>query len=181
LSELEWLSCDWPFDILRHLDGKIDDTAFMRFSVACCRRVWPLITDPRSRAVVEATEAFLAGRLTADAAQPVLDEWDRAYEAGEVHDLAGGSTNEAIECVCGVGYGHAAQVARACFESAGYSASELLRAAGAPQPEITAAWLAAETAERLAQCAVLREMFGQLLEKSLGQAETSATPDQKGM
>jgi hypothetical protein len=177
LTKADWLSCDWPFDMLRHLDGKIDDAAFMRFSVACCRRVWPLITDSRSRAVVEATEAYLAGRLTAEAAQPTLDEWDRAAEAGEVRDLAGGWTNEAIESVCGVGLGHAAQVAKACFESAGYAASEPLRAAGAPQPEITAAWLAAERAERLAQCALLREMFVYLPEGSRGQAERGAPPD----
>jgi hypothetical protein len=177
LSKSEWLSCDWPFDLLRHLDGKINDVAFMRFSVACCRRVWPLITDPRSRAVVEATEAYLAGQLTAEAAQPALAEWVRADEAGEVRDLAGGLTNEAIESVCGVGFGHAAQVAKACFESAGYAASQPLRATDAPQPEITAAWLAAERAERLAQCAILREMFLYLPDGSRGPPEQGTSAD----
>jgi hypothetical protein len=181
LTVAEWLSCDWPYDMLRHLDGKIGDEEFMRFSVACCRRVWLLIADPRSRAVVEATEDYLAGRLSAGAAQPIFDEWDRAHEAGQVPDLAGGSTHEAIESVCGVGLGHAAQVAKACFESVGYAASEPLRAAGAPQPEITAAWLAAETAERLAQCSMLRELFEFLPERSRGQAEPGAAPDRGRM
>ena len=180
MTEAEWLSCDRPYDMLRHLDGKIADAAFMRFSVACCRRVWPLITDPRSRAVVEATEAYLTGRLTAEAAQPILDEWGRAYEAGEVDDLAGGSTNEAIESVCGVGLGHAAQVSAACFQSAGFAASVPLRVAGTPQSEITAAWRVAEVAERLAQCAMLREMFGYLREGSRAQAEPGAAADRGG-
>jgi hypothetical protein len=145
--------------MLRHLDGKLADEQFMRFSVACCRRIWPLLTDPRSRAVVEATEGYLVRIMPAASAGQVYAEWDRAYRAGEVDDLAGGSTNEAIESICGVGYGHAAQVAKACFESVGYAASDRLRATGAPQAEITAAWHAAEFVERAAQCQLLRELF----------------------
>ena len=122
----------------------------MRFSVQCCRRIWPLFSDCRSRAVVEGTEAYLDGRLTSETASPILEEWDRAYQAGEIHDLAGGSTHVAIESVYGVGFGHAAQVAKACSESAGYAASNGLRVADAPESAETDAWLTAETAERLA-------------------------------
>jgi hypothetical protein len=145
--------------MLRHLDGKIEEQEFMRFSVACCRRIWALITDLRSRAAVEATEACLAGRLTFAAAKPILEEWDRAYWADEVHDLAGGSTNEAIESVCGIGFGHAAQVSRACFEAVGYAASQPVRLAERPQSEFTAAWQTAEKSEQKAQCDLLRQMF----------------------
>jgi hypothetical protein len=177
LTESEWLACDWPFDMLRHLDGKLDDQAFMRFSVLCCRRIWALLTDPRSRAVVEATEAYLAGQLSAEAASSVVAEWDRAYQADEVNNLAGGSTNVAIDSVCGLGFGHAAQVAKGCFESVGYAASASLREAGAPQPEITAAWDAAELAERLAQCQLLRQLFGYLPDVAATEAEQAATDD----
>jgi hypothetical protein len=157
--------------MLRHLDGRIDDEAFMRFSVACCRRIWPLITDPRSRAVVESTEAYLAGTMSAEAAGEVYAEWDRASHEGEVEDRAGWHTDEAIEVVCGVGYASAATVAMACFESAGYAASEPLRVAGAPQAEITAAWKAAQLAERRAQCQLLRQLFGYRSVKGSGIAE----------
>ena len=160
MSEAEWLACEWPFDMLRHLDGKLEDEAYMHFSVACCRRIWPLITDPRSRGVVEATEAYLSGTMTAAAAGRICSKWERAYRDGKVDDLAGGHTNEAIESVYGLGHGHAAQVSMACFESAGYAATEPLGAAGAPQAEITSAWIAAEAAERVAQCQLLRELFG---------------------
>jgi hypothetical protein len=160
VTEAEWLTCDFPFHMLEHLHGKVDDEAFMRFSVICCRRIWPLLSDPRSRAVVEATEAYLDRRLTVEAASSVAAEWDQAYQAGEVRDLAGGSTNEAIDAVCGLGSGNASQVAMACFESAGYAASQPLRVAGAPQIEITAAWKTADYAERRAQCDLLRQLFG---------------------
>jgi hypothetical protein len=144
--------------MLEYLDGKVEDTSFMRFSVACCRRVWPLITDPRSRAVVEVTEAWLDQKVTTEAAGRVCEEWTGAYEDGGVEDLVG--TNEAIESVWGLGYGHAAIVASACCEAVGYAASEPLRAAGAPQPNITAAWLAAAQGEKEAQCELLRNLFG---------------------
>jgi hypothetical protein len=145
--------------MLKHLDGQIEDEAFMRFSVACCRRIWPLITDARSKAVVEVTEKYLAGTLSAKAAGRVCAEWDRAYQKGEVEDLVGGLTNGAIESVYGVGYGHAVQVWMKCVDSAGYAASEPLRSAGAPQPEITQAWKAAEITEANAQCQLLRNLF----------------------
>lgn len=158
MNQAEWLACEFPFDMLRHLDGKIDDE-FMRFSDACCRRIWDLITDKRSRAVIEATEAYLNRTVTDEEAGRICAEWARACEAGEVQDLAGGATNDAIESVYGLGYGHAAQVARAYSEAAGYAASDSLRAADAPLADITAAWKAAERAERLAQCELLRDLF----------------------
>ncbi len=177
MSESEWQTCESPYEMLRHLDGKIADEMFMRFSVACCRRIWPLITDSRSRAVVEATEAYLAGTTTAEQAGLVCAEWVPAREAGEVNDLANGHTDEAIESVYGVGFGHAAQVSIACSESAAEAASELLRAAGASQPEIIATWRAAQSAERLAQCQLLRQLFGYQRESGTNEDEPAASAD----
>jgi hypothetical protein len=171
VTEAEWRNCELPYDMLRHLDGKIADEVFMRFSVACCRRIWPLITDPRSRAVVETTEAYLSDSMSAEAVGRVYAEWNRASLGNEVDDRAGWHTDEAIEAVCGGGYCSAATVAMACFESAGYAASEPLRVAGAPQREITAAWKAAELTERRAQCQLLRELFGYRSPERSGIAE----------
>jgi hypothetical protein len=164
LTEVEWQTCFCPYDMLRHLDGKIEAASFMRFSVACCRRIWPLIPDPRSRAVVEITEAFLAGTASTEDAGRVYNDWYDAYQDGAVKDRAGGNTHEAIECVAGLGFGNAAAVSASCIESAGYAASERLRADGCPQPDITAAWHAAEAAEKVAQCELLRKLFGYVRE-----------------
>jgi hypothetical protein len=161
MTESEWQACESPYDMLEHLEGKIDDQAFMQFSVACCRRIWPLITDPRSRAVVDAAEQYLAGTLSATAAGRICAEWDEAYRSDQsIDDLAGGVTNQAIESVYGLGEGHALQVSAACFEAAGYAASEPIRSAGASQSDVTNAWKAAERAEQLAQCDLLRQIFG---------------------
>ncbi len=48
MTEPDWRTCESPFDMLRHLNGKVPDEAFIPFAVACCRRVWPLFTDPRA-------------------------------------------------------------------------------------------------------------------------------------
>jgi hypothetical protein len=110
--------------------------------------------------VVEVTEVYLNRGITAEAAGQVCAEWVKAYEMGEVHDLAGGSTNDAIESVYGLGDGHALQVSSARFQSAGYAAAERLRKTGAPEGEVTAAREHAEQAEKSAQCQLLRDLFG---------------------
>lgn len=159
MSEVEWLTCDRPFDMLRFLDGKVPSEAFIPFNVACCRRIWPLIPDPRARAVVEATGAAVERTIEWEGVEPAYETWYRAWSEGEIEDRAGGITNEAIESVCGIGHGHAAQVSSSCFQAAGYAASEMLRASDALQFAVSAAWSEAEFGERVAQCGLLRDMF----------------------
>lgn len=108
---------------------------------------------------VEATEAYLAGKMTAEQAGRVCAEWVRAYKSDELDDRTGGNIHSAIEDVFGLGDGCACTVAIACFESAGFVASNQLRISGAPEAEVTAAWREAEKAERNAQCQLIREMF----------------------
>jgi hypothetical protein len=164
MNEAEWQRCESPFKLLEHLHGKIPDEAFIPFSIACCRRIWRFITDARARALVEATEAAVAGTIPWENVWPVFDVWHAAIQNDEILDLVGGTTNEAIESVCGLGYGHAAQVSMSCFEFAGYEAVRPLREEGASQAEQTKAWEAAKKAERLAQCQQIRTMFEYLPE-----------------
>jgi hypothetical protein len=160
LTEAEWATCSSPYDMLCYLDGKVGEAGFVRFNVASCRRLWPLVTDPRSRAVVEATEQWLTGNVNAEDLQRVLDEWSKVYKNGLVSDLAGGNTNGAIICVTVGWLRYATSVAHDCSESVGYAASESLRKAGAPQSEITAVWRAAADVEKAEQCQLLRDLFG---------------------
>jgi len=162
LTEVDWITCDKPGKMLRYLHRKIEDEAFMRFSVACCRRIWRLITDQRSRAVVEVTESYMDRLATAEAAALVCTDWESAHLNGEIDDAAGGSTHDAIDSVWGTGEGHAGTVAIACFESVAYVATEHLRAANAPEAQLAAAWRAAADEERAAQCQILRILFGHL-------------------
>jgi hypothetical protein len=72
MTEAEWLGCDRPEPMLRHLrtTGAPRRKGFRRklrlFGCACVRRKWGRVTDARSRALVVAAERYADGRAGAD-------------------------------------------------------------------------------------------------------------------
>lgn len=66
MTEEEWLRSDDPGRMLRRLRQEwraVDDLdwSIRRYLLACCRRIWPLLRDERSRWAVEAGERCPAG------------------------------------------------------------------------------------------------------------------------
>src|SRR5262249_3678574 len=64
MTEAEWLVCTNPDVMLEHLDGKATERKLRLFGCACCRRVWDLLPDERSRAAIEVSERFADGQVS---------------------------------------------------------------------------------------------------------------------
>lgn len=69
MTEQEWLQCSDPTPMLEFLRGKASDRQLRLVGCACCRRVWHLLPNRRSRKALEASERFADGLITAEKLQ----------------------------------------------------------------------------------------------------------------
>jgi hypothetical protein len=67
MTEAEWLQSPHVNLMLDFLRGEANDRKLRLFACACCRRVWHLLTDDRSREAVTLTERFADGQASAKA------------------------------------------------------------------------------------------------------------------
>jgi hypothetical protein len=77
MTEVEWLECTDPIPMLEFLrdNRKASRRKLRLFSVACCRRIWPFLTDERSRNFVELAESFADGTVSTDDMKRATHEW----------------------------------------------------------------------------------------------------------
>src|SRR5262245_47397980 len=66
MTEAEWRGCEDAAAMLSYLrdTGNLDERRNRLSGAAMCRRVWHLLTDPRSREAVETTERWADGKAT---------------------------------------------------------------------------------------------------------------------
>jgi hypothetical protein len=74
MTEKEWLEGTDPEPMLEVLGKKASKRKSQLFACACCRHIWSLIENERSRRAVEVTERFAEGQAT-------RREWDNARRA----------------------------------------------------------------------------------------------------
>jgi hypothetical protein len=65
MTEAEWSKCRELEPMLESLIGRASKRKCLLFQVGCCRRIWHLLTDDRSRRAVEVAEEYADGHATA--------------------------------------------------------------------------------------------------------------------
>jgi hypothetical protein len=63
MSESEWLACMNPDTLLSSLPRRSERKCLL-FAVACCHRIWHLMTDERCRRLVEVVDRLIEHEAT---------------------------------------------------------------------------------------------------------------------
>lgn len=110
MKRTEWPSSQKPRDMLYALlKAKKSGRKFRLFACSCCRRVWPLLSDPRSRHGIEVAEACADGlstdSLTAEAFNAASAAYSDSFSSssgssgGEVASGTSQANREAAQAV----------------------------------------------------------------------------------
>jgi hypothetical protein len=90
MTEQEWLNSIDPRQMLVFLSDNGSERKKRLFACACCRRIWNLLTDERSRTAVEFAECYADGQIDEDDLRQANKESYRAWEdASSVPDDPG--------------------------------------------------------------------------------------------
>ncbi len=79
MNEQEWLENADPQSMLDFLQGRTSERKLRLFACACCRRIWNLLLDQRSRNAVMLAELFADGSVSPEELRIARSAADRAH------------------------------------------------------------------------------------------------------
>jgi hypothetical protein len=80
MTEAEWRACVDPEPMLRWLGRRASEHQLRRFGITCCRHIWHLLEDERSRRAVEAAEGHVRGTVTRKRLDAACDDAEWPYQ-----------------------------------------------------------------------------------------------------
>jgi hypothetical protein len=84
MTETEWFACTDSKKMLDCLSGQAGERKLRLFAVACCRRIWQLITDQRSQNAIDVAERYADGLAAREALDTAASLASRASDAASV-------------------------------------------------------------------------------------------------
>lgn len=152
MTDAEWAACTDPWKMLGFLQSRASERKLRLFAVACCRRAWHLMTDPRHRHAVEAAEKVADGLLDEkafdEAMQPIVALWAALSDATEGDWRTSGYMTATTRHL---------ETGKGAADAASFAARGLACLAGLDE---SPPWYDAWRAEAAAQCRLLRDLFG---------------------
>lgn len=103
MREKWWLTSSFPMAMLRLLGKKAGERKLRLFACACCRTIWPLLLDERSRRAIEVAESYAEGCASSEElADARRSAWDVAVYRGTWDSWFQEDTTSLVELLGGI-------------------------------------------------------------------------------